>query len=438
MISESLQRSKLSIYAGIFFSILFFSNAYAQITTVFDYKNSVDTILPAERVDTLKSKAVLDQSLIDLMNIENNSVPEPYISLKKSLLDSILKPYYTYRIDSAGLDSVIIPKYRMRIRQLNGDTLFVPLPKESEHLVTKRIYRFQPVHIEQQVNQQDVDRLKKLNAPVWWKDEDVFTLAISDAAFINWNAGGNNSVAGLAKLSMVRKYQKLFTLWNNELFLSYGLNNTEERGLRKTEDRIQLNSTFGYRSDTISHWYYTAKFNFKTQFTDGFNYPNTADPISRFFAPAYLFFGAGTEYNVKKEKLSVYMSPLTVKSTFVFDDKLSAEGAFGVDPGERSRVEFGIFTEASWETEVMKNVTMINRLGLYTDYLNDFGNIDVDWVIDFNLSVNKWIKANLGGHLIYDNDIKFKEDSNGDGNLETFGARVQFKQVFNVGLSLNF
>ena len=132
------------------------------------------------------------------------------------------------------------------------------------------------------------------------------------------------------------------------------------------------------------------------------------------------------------------MSPLTVKSTFVFDDKLSAEGAFGVDPGERSRVEFGIFTEASWETEVMKNVTMINRLGLYTDYLNDFGNIDVDWVIDFNLSVNKWIKANLGGHLIYDNDIKFKEDSNGDGNLETFGARVQFKQVFNVGLSLNF
>jgi len=333
---------------------------------------------------------------------------------------------------------VIIPKYRMRIRQLNGDTLFVPLPKESEHLVTKRIYRFQPVHIEQQVNQQDVDRLKKLNAPVWWKDEDVFTLAISEAAFINWNAGGNNSVAGLAKLSMVRKYQKLFTLWNNELFLSYGLNNTEERGLRKTEDRIQLNSTFGYRSDTISHWYYTAKFNFKTQFTDGFNYPNTADPISRFFAPAYLFFGAGTEYNVKKEKLSVYMSPLTVKSTFVFDDKLSAEGAFGVDPGERSRVEFGIFTEASWETEVMKNVTMINRLGLYTDYLNDFGNIDVDWVIDFNLSVNKWIKANLGGHLIYDNDIKFKEDSNGDGNLETFGARVQFKQVFNVGLSLNF
>ncbi|MFD1314856.1 DUF3078 domain-containing protein [Namhaeicola litoreus] len=438
MIKSTSQKSKWGKGLGLFFSILYFSSSFAQITTTYDYGNSVDTILPVTSTDTIKKEVLQDQSIIDLMNIENNSIPEPYISLKKSLLDSLLKPFYTYRIDSAGLDSVIQPKYRMRIRQVNGDTLFVPLPKESEHLVTKRIYRFQPVQIEQQVNQQNVDRLQKLNAPVWWKNEDVFTLAVSEAAFINWNAGGNNSIAGLAKLSMVRKYQKLFTLWNNELFLSYGLNNTEERGLRKTEDRIQLNSTFGYRSDTISHWYYSAKFNFKTQFTDGFNYPNTDDPISRFFAPAYLFFGAGTEYNVKKEKLSVYMSPLTVKSTFVFDDKLSAEGAFGVEPGERSRVEFGIFTEASWETEVMKNVTMNNRLGLYTDYLNDFGNIDVDWAIDFKLSVNKWIKANLGGHLIYDNDIKIKEDTDGDGNLETLGPRVQFKQVFNVGLSLNF
>ncbi|MDZ7612607.1 MAG: hypothetical protein U5K51_01925 [Flavobacteriaceae bacterium] len=86
----------------------------------------------------------------------------------------------------------------------------------------------------------------------------------------------------------------------------------------------------------------------------------------------------------------------------------------------------------------MKNVTMTNRLGLYTDYFNDFGNIDVDWVLDFKLTVNKWIKANLGAHLIYDNDIKYKEDINGDGTLETFGAKVQLKQVFNIGFTYSF
>ena len=86
----------------------------------------------------------------------------------------------------------------------------------------------------------------------------------------------------------------------------------------------------------------------------------------------------------------------------------------------------------------MKNVVMTNRLGLYTDYLNDFGNIDVDWVLDFKLTVNKWIKANLGAQLIYDNDIKYKEDTNGDGTLETFGARGQLKQVFNIGFTYSF
>lgn len=326
----------------------------------------------------------------------------------------------------------------MNLKAISGDTIYVPLPKEEKYLSPEIKAHFNELKIEKPVTAEDVGRLIKLNPPVWWKNEASFTLAANESAFMNWNAGGNNSVAGLAKLTVIRKYQKLFTLWNNEIFLTYGVNQNEEQGLRKTDDQILINSTFGYRKDTISNWYYTAKFNFKTQFTNGYKYPDTQNPISKFFAPAYLYFGAGSEYNVKKEKLSVYLSPVTFKSTFVLDDKLSQDGAFGVDIGKNSRTEFGFFTETSWEKQVMKNVTMTNRLGLYTDYLNDFGNVDVDWILDFKLTVNKWIKANLGAHLIYDNDIKYKEDTNGDGTLETFGPRVQLKQVFNIGFTYSF
>ena len=34
----------------------------------------------------------------------------------------------------------------------------------------------------------------------------------------------------------------------------------------KTDDQIRLSSTFGYRRDTISNWYYSVKANFNTQF----------------------------------------------------------------------------------------------------------------------------------------------------------------------------
>ena len=84
----------------------------------------------------------------------------------------------------------------------------------------------------------------------------------------------------------------------------------------------------------------------------------------------------------------------------------------------------------------MKNVLLKNNLTLYTDYLNNFGNIDVDWQLTLEMKVNSLLKATLGGHLIYDDDIKNKRDVNGAQITE--GPRVQFKQLLSVGLVYNF
>jgi hypothetical protein len=131
------------------------------------------------------------------------------------------------------------------------------------------------------------------------------------------------------------------------------------------------------------------------------------------------------------------VSPLTLKSTYVFDEKLSNEGAFGVEPGERSRHELGILVRTKWEKEIFKNVAMENDLELYSDYINDFGNIDVEWILNFQFKINKVFQASLRTHLIYDNDIKIKE-TNEAGELETLGARVQLKQQLGLGIIYNF
>ena len=81
---------------------------------------------------------------------------------------------------------------------------------------------------------------------------------------------------------------------------------------------------------------------------------------------------------------------------------------------------------------------MKTRIDLYSDYLKDFGNIDMKWDLNFDFIINKYMKANLGAYLIYDNDIKFKEDTNGDGELETLGARLQLKQLLGIGVLFNF
>jgi len=91
---------------------------------------------------------------------------------------------------------------------------------------------------------------------------------------------------------------------------------------------------------------------------------------------------------------------------------------------------------SQFKKELYKNVIFENRLSLYSDYINKFGNVDVDWQFKFDLVVNEYIKANIGAHIIYDDDIKAKDEIN--GVQVTIGPKIQLKQMLGVGLVYNF
>jgi hypothetical protein len=281
-----------------------------------------------------------------------------------------------------------------------------------------------------------------------WEKKNTVGLDITQIAFVNWNAGGNSSISGLLKGNFLRKYQKGNLKWVNEMIIRYGVNKQDGVELRKTDDAFQFNSTLGYRKDTITNWYSSAKFNFNTQFTNGYSYPNTTKAISKPFAPAYIFLGVGSEYSNKEKKLNVYISPLTMKTTLVLDQTLANQGAFGVNKavydvdgnllrkGELHRMELGFLVTNYYKKEIYKNIIWENRLSLYSDYINRFGNVDIDWQMQLELVVNEYVKANIGAHFIYDDDIKAKEERNGE--QVTVGPKLQLKQLLGVGLSYNF
>jgi len=285
---------------------------------------------------------------------------------------------------------------------------------------------------------------------IYWTEKNTFGLNLSEVAFVNWNAGGNNSVSGLLYANFQRDFEKNLTIWKNSATFRYGINAQEGREIRKTEDELRISSSFGFRKDSISNWYYSARFSFNTQFSNGYKYPDTEVPISQFMAPGYTFLGAGTEFSHPQEDLTVYFSPITFKSTFVLDQKLANEGMFGVEPaitdelgniiqeGKKLRTEFGFLVTSDLSKEVFENINLNNQLSFYSDYLNKFGNVDVDWQLAVNMKVNDFVKANVGTHIRYDDDVKFKEDTNGDGKLETSGPRIQLKQMLGVGVVYEF
>ena len=277
-----------------------------------------------------------------------------------------------------------------------------------------------------------------------WQSKNTVGFDLNEIAFVNWNAGGVSSVSGLLKGNFIRTYTTENSKWVNELIVRYGINKQDGLTIRKSDDELRFNSTFGYRKDPLSNWYYTCKINFNTQFSNGYKYPDTTTPISKPFAPAYTFLGAGADYFDKEKKFDVYISPLTMKSTLVLDQTLANKGAFGVtkatydsegniiSEGKLSKTEIGFLVTNYYKKEVWKNITMENRLSLYSDYINNFGNIDVEWKLQFDLIVNRYVSANIGTHAIYDDDVKTYEEIDG---VKVAGVpTLQLKQSLGVGM----
>ena len=145
---------------------------------------------------------------------------------------------------------------------------------------------------------------------------------------------------------------------------------------------------------------------------------------------------------VLKVTEGMLVSPLTSKIPVPGDkmqqrkavDKILAEFINKLNncPGQASY----LLSNFDFEKEIAKNINIENRLSLYSDYINNFGNVDVDCDLTLDLVVNQYVKANIGTRLVYDDDIKSKKEI--DGKQVTEGPKTQLKQLLGVGIVYAF
>ncbi len=277
-----------------------------------------------------------------------------------------------------------------------------------------------------------------------WRLQALFGLNGTQTSFINWNAGGRNNISALGYISASANYQKDKIKWTNDLGLALGGlvyigKDSGGEGLQKTDDRIEYATNFGY--GLKAPWYLSVVGGFRTQFLDGFTYPNDSVRVSTFMAPGYANLALGIDYT-PNENFSAFLSPFATKMTFVRDQTLADAGAFGVEGavidqttgdvitnGKMFRGEFGAYFRMTYNKELVKNVNMKSKLELFSNYLNNPQNIDVNAEVLFTFKVNSWLSASLNWNLIYDDDIRIT-DANGNT-----GPRTQFKSVIGLGVS---
>lgn len=289
----------------------------------------------------------------------------------------------------------------------------------------------------------------------FWTISGNSSLQINQIALSNWAKGGDNALSGRAGLVFSANYNKNKRQFQSKVNLAYGTNWTEINKFRKTEDRIHISSMYGYKA--YEKWYYSALLDIKTQFDEGYKYPDDSTLISQFFAPAYVTTSLGMEIK-PLEFLSLFMSPASGKFTFVLNNELSNKGSYGVKPaeidaetgeiireGKKVKSEFGINFVLNLSKQLFKNINLNSVFNLYNNYLDDNlvnrWNMDIDWETNLDFSINEHVATNLYVHMIYDHDVKIPEYEVVDGKKKKvgeYGPRLQIQESFGIGVSLKF
>lgn len=273
-----------------------------------------------------------------------------------------------------------------------------------------------------------------------WKHGGNFNLNFSQVTLSNWAAGGQSSIAIGGLFSTFANRETTASLWENRVEMAFGgVRQANIDEFRKTDDYIILVSKFGQKFN--EQFLISGLMDFRTQLAPGYTYAldtnniEVATEVSKFMAPGYLILSLGATYK-QGDVFTATLSPLTSKMTFVMDDTLASQGAYGVDPGKEFRFQGGANLTLAYKKVLMENVSLASNANFFADY-KSIETVDINWDVLFLFKINKFLTSSIGAQAIYDQDVKSKEVTNADGTIRKT-AGMQFKSAIQVGLALVF
>ena len=316
-----------------------------------------------------------------------------------------------------------------------------------------------------------------VQVPSPWTCSGVVGLNASATGLVNWAAGGNNNVNGVAFGKVRLLYNENNLSWETNLNLEYGLSYIDQKydSFQKSSDVIDLKTKLGWQFH--KSWFLTLSGGFKSQFAFGRAYDGSEaeDPIvSKFLAPSYTDISVGIDWK-PNSIFSLYLSPVAGKITTAY----VGDAVESANPGLRQQMQDKYATwkyskiaspDGTYE-KIYKNSTaelgltfkgainytykdlkIITSVGLFTPYAWDktemldaeknfigyrdnnrrFGNFDVDWDAAISYQFLKCLNVTLSTSLKYYNGVKIAD---ADGIL---AERVQFKGILGLGVGYSF
>lgn len=262
-----------------------------------------------------------------------------------------------------------------------------------------------------------------------WTTRGNVAILLNQTGFSDWVGGGTNNFSGTVKFDYEWEYEDKGWNWLTNFESAYGLAKYKNAPFaRKIDDRILLQSIIG--KEFTKNLSFSAFFNFTSQIGNGYKYSKDSDNneirelTTRILSPAYFQLGSGFLWK-KDEKLWINYSPIASRLILVSkkftQDLKSGDSYFGVLPNKTSRYELGANLTFHSEGNLLENVKYKQDLKLFSNYLEDASNVDLDYLAQIDVDVNPLLSTQLIFQLIYDDNAI---------------SRLQVREVFGIGVQL--
>ena len=309
----------------------------------------------------------------------------------------------------------------------------------------------------------------EVEKPNYWTNSLKTNLNFGQTSLTNWAAGGDNTISLAAYVDGNANWVKGDMFWNNRLQLDYGfLWASSKPILQKNMDRIYLESKWGYKAPSTKYLYFSANYDFKSQFTSGYDYKTPASVTdengnelkgsdlrnvwrdarelkSGFLAPAYTNLALGIDF-VPNKWFSLNFAPLTGDLVIVNDPTLRASYSMplkkqfeGVtenlpeDGTQLSNVRFGFGAQLKMDAKVNinDNFAYSTQVVLFANYLDIKHCPRINWDNRIDWKLAKYFSLTMTTNLIYDDTILIATEKYPDGKK----GLVQFKESIAFGFT---
>lgn len=256
-------------------------------------------------------------------------------------------------------------------------------------------------------------------------------LTLTQAAFDNWTAGGNNSLSARAFAHVEHHYTG--PNFNIKSIFEGAVSVISSDGkFNKSEDYWNINIKPNWR--IAPKWEASGDLLIKSQFANTLQYnDDQATIVSGFMAPGEIIASAGITYVPPKGRLSIYIAPVSGNLFMVLSEELAAKGSFGMDPGQKFKPKFGALFRVIYNEKFAKD-----KIEYYTK-LESFWNYDSDptiwWENKLNFKFTNLFGANIYFLAKYNKNEAPPRVKEGGSS---FWDYCQINESFGLGLSFNF